>query len=381
MKKFICLFCMVMLTNLVQGQTLHAIIFADTNDPNVGRFDNQDYMNLTMEVSTISSATGLTLKRYFYKGSDCSNANLRHVLGTLSSEPDDVILFYYSGHGVRSVNDHSDFPQMCLGSFYDQDFYPLQSVLESLNRQPARLKIVMGDCCNSVSENVTPKEFANKGATVLTKKPVNVYGNLFLNNQGYIIASSSRKGETSSTMSYTDGTPAGGAFTCSLLDVIQAVVSQGLDNDWTGILDATKELTYKYRKHTPVYEVNIKNMESHSNQTTENYEPHNTASPEEQCDQPMDKISLLTALANEKADIDLRVKVQDKALDYAFASPDVKVEVVGRNGVTVVSTEKASDFLLRLCTAHNLINLVEVDCTIDSQGKYTYLKVHEIYKK
>ena len=300
-------------------------------------------------------------------------------MGTLSSSPDDVILFYYSGHGVRSVNDNSDFPQMCLGSHYDQDFYPLQNVLESLNRQPARLKIVMGDCCNSVSEHVTPKEFANKGATVLSKNPVNVYGNLFLNNQGYIIASSSRKGEISSTMCYADGTPAGGAFTCSLLDVIQAVVAQGLDNDWSGILEATKDLTYKYRQHTPVYEVNIKSRETQ--QPATDYEPQNTSSPAEQCDSPIDKISLLTALANDNASIDLRVKVQDKALDYAFASPDAKVEVVGRNGVTVVATEKASDFLLRLCTAHNLINLVEVDCTIDAQGKYTYLKVHEIYKK
>jgi len=57
------------------------------------------------------------------------------------------------------------------------------------------------------------------------------------------------------------------------------------------------------------------------------------------------------------------------------------VEVVASNGSTIVATETAADFVLRLCTTHNLINLAEVDKSEDSYGRYTYLKVHEIYKK
>lgn len=68
------------------------------------------------------------------------------------------------------------------------------------------------------------------------------------------------------------------------------------------------------------------------------------------------------------------------ALPDLFATPNVKVESVGRNGTTIVSTETASDFMLRLCTAHNLVNLVELESKIDNAGKYTYLKIHEIYK-
>ena len=70
----------------------------------------------------------------------------------------------------------------------------------------------------------------------------------------------------------------------------------------------------------------------------------------------------------------------ENALSLLFVSPDVKVESVGRNGTTIVSTETAKDFMLRLCTLSNLVNLVEVDCQRNPEGKYTYLKVHEIYK-
>ena len=94
-----------------------------------------------------------------------------------------------------------------------------------------------------------------------------------------------------------------------------------------------------------------------------------------------EKITILAAIGNEQLPIETRVKVQEKALNALFNSPGTKVEVVASNGSTVVSTETASDFVLRLCTTHNLVNLVEVDKSEDSNGRYTYLRVHEIYKK
>jgi hypothetical protein len=108
-------------------------------------------------------------------------------------------------------------------------------------------------------------------------------------------------------------------------------------------------------------------------------EPQNTAQDNGSDD--IEKITILTAIANENESIDTRVKVQDKALKALFNNPNVKVEVVASNGSTIVATERASDFVLRLCTAHNLVNLVEVDKIEDNQGRYAYLKVHEIYKK
>lgn len=99
---------------------------------------------MTMEVSTIASATGMKLNKHFFSGENCSKAQLIKVLDGLNTNNDDVIIFYYSGHGTRSLNDRSEYPQMCLGSRRESEFFPLESVLNKLKAQNARLKIVLG---------------------------------------------------------------------------------------------------------------------------------------------------------------------------------------------------------------------------------------------
>lgn len=363
-----------------QAQTLHAIVFADTKDGNVGAYDYQDYLNVTMEVNTIASAIGMRLQPYFYKDENCSPANLKKVLDNMRTKKDDIVIFYYSGHGARSSRDNSKYPQMCLASHYQENFYPLEGVLNKLKSQPARLKIVLGDCCNSVAPGISPKEYATKGATVLTKEPVNSYRNLFYGNSGVIIASSSMSGETSSTVSWQNGQPAGGAFTVSLLATLQTVVKNNLNSSWDEILLSARDMTKQLRHHTPVYDVQLKATSvpaaTAGPQNTSQANPPQSAS---QQDDEMESIDILTALGNEKMSVEKRVELMDAALEVLFASPQAKVEVVGRNGTTIVATETAKDFVLRLTTTHKLVRLVELDKKVDSGNRYEYLRVHEIY--
>ena len=367
---------------------MHAIIFADTKDADVGKSDLQDYCNISVEMSTIASAIGMQLKKYYYKDELCSNANLRKVLSSLHTERDDIIMFYYTGHGTRSSRDESVFPQMCLGSHYDQNFYPLEKVLTQLRSQPARLKLVFGDCCNNVVRGVSPKNYHTKGATVLTKEPVSVYHCLFSGNEGFLIASGCQAGETSLALYNVDGTPAGGAFTNSLLLTLKEHASKGLNTTWDDVLQSAQAVTRGSYGHTPVYDTMVREAspissteieETAQTVSAEYHEPQNTA--QDSNSEEVEPIVVLTAIGNENLSVEARVKVQDKALKKLFASPDAKVEVVGSNGRTIVATERAGDFVLRLCTAHNLINLVELEKNTDSSGRYTYLKVHEIYKR
>ena len=99
-KTIALIFMLLCLANPTHGQTLHTIIFANTNDPQIGKSVVYDYNSLSVEVNTIAAATGMKLKRYFYKDEYCNNKNLRNVLNQLSTNKDDVILFYYSGHGT-----------------------------------------------------------------------------------------------------------------------------------------------------------------------------------------------------------------------------------------------------------------------------------------
>ena len=362
----------------VKSQSLHAILFADTKDTKVGKCDLQDFNNIAVEVSTIASATNMQLKRYYYKDDQCSSKNLSSLLSNLKTDKDDVIIFYYSGHGTRSEGDVSEFPQMCLGSHDHSAFFPLEKVLRQLLDQPARLKIVLGDCCNSYGYGVSPKSYITSSKTVLSKNPVSVYCNLFKNNQGFLISSGSQKGETSDALMSQDGTPLGGAFTLTLLGTLQQYASNGMSATWEQVMSNTRKSTFEWRQHTPVYAIDIKEASTNDAPTTYQ-EPQNTA--QDDGSDEVEKITILAAIGNENLSIETRIKVQEKALKALFNSPSTKVEVVASNGSTIVATETAADFVLRLCTTHNLINLAEVDKSEDSYGRYTYLKVHEIYKK
>ena len=357
----------------VQGENLHTIIFADTNDSKIGESVLQDYYGLSVEASTIAAATGMQMKSYFFKGDQCSNANLINLLDNLQTNKDDVILFYYSGHGTRAYDDTSDFPQMCLGSLYENDFYPLENVLKKLNRQPARLKIVIGDCCNNVSPYVSAKSYESRSVTVLTKEPVNVYNSLFVGNIGTLIATASKKGEMAL------GTSKGGVYTVCILNTLKDIASKGLTSTWENIMERAKNMTFQYSERTPVYNVRI--SEDTAAEPEPYHEPQNTAVVNESAPDKIDNITVLTAIGNESLSVEERVKLQDLALETIFSSPNAKVEIVGSNGMTIVATEKASDFVLRLCTTHNLVGLAEVDYSADESGRYKYLKVHEIYKK
>lgn len=372
--RVLLLWILIGFATFAKGQNLHTIIFANTLDPTIGKSVLLDYNRISIEVNTIAAATGLNLKKYFYKDASCSNTNLRRVLEHLQTNKDDVILFYYSGHGVRSKQDASEFPQMCLGSNQDKDFYPLETVLKKLEKQPARLKLILGDCCNNYASWVKPKDDGSRSFTVLSKAPVNVYNNLFANNKGFLIASSSKKGETSGC-----NTLVGGFFTHFFLNALEHYASKGMETTWDKVMFTTKEATFEALKgeQTPIYAVRV-NQVSTSN-STPNQEPQNTATGDTSSN--YEKIDILTAIGNEYFPTEKRVSLQEIALKTFFCSSNAKVEVVGSNGTTIVATEKAADFVLRLCTAHNLIRLAEVDYELDENGRYKSLKVHEIYKK
>lgn len=377
MKRFYQIFLFVLVAcfaNPVYGQTLHAIIFANTLDPQIGPSVLVDYNSISIEANTIAAATGLNLKKYFYKDNLCSNINLRYVLEHMETSKDDVILFYYSGHGTRSSQDASEFPQMCLGSNRDVDFYPLEKVLQKLSEHPARLRIILGDCCNNIVSWVKPKNYSSRSVTTLSDEPVNFYNSLFANNRGFLIASSSKKGEVS-----IGNNAYGGFFTYFFLRALELYASKGMTTTWDKIMSTTQTATYESLKgeQTPIYAVNIKKMSE--DETAPSYEPQNTATGDESSN--IEKIDILTAIGNESLSTEKRVNIQEAALKALFCTPNAKVETVGSNGTTIVSTEKASDFVLRLCTAHKLIKLVEIDSELDNSGRYMSLKVHEIYKK
>lgn len=86
-------------------------------------------------------------------------------------------------------------------------------------------------------------------------------------------------------------------------------------------------------------------------------------------------IAQLNTILDTAQDEDSRILLSETLLSELFATPKAVVKTVGTNGQTVVSTETAEDFLLRLATLNTDKRLTEVSSKKDKDGKYTELTV------
>lgn len=262
MKKYL-LFAFVLLGLMpipVCGQTFHAIIFANTKNSSIGESVEVDFNRMEVEMTTIAKSIGYNLKKSYYYGTSesFSRNSLEQMINGLSCSPDDIVFFYYSGHGGRAENENTIFPEMCL-FVNDADLvsksqlYPLHDVYSRIKAKNPRLTIVMGDLCNSVMEGFYRDDSkASKGATILSKGTCNVYKNLFLNAKGGIIIASSEPNYTSSCYVYQENGKwytAGSYLTHSFLCVLKYFVDKGEDISWENLFDNTIALTKDYTKN------------------------------------------------------------------------------------------------------------------------------------
>lgn len=385
----------------INSETFHAIIFANTDcpgdprnpgDQGIGPSVTGDYYRMKIEMTTISSFIDYELKTYYCTGSqdDFSKSRLDEVLDNLQCAPNDIVFFYYSGHGSRSENETTDFPQMNLVvDPYKTNLsdvaanYPIYNVMKRIESKNPRFTIVVGDLCNSVANWVNPKQIpTDKAATKVEDAPITFYKDLFLKFKGSLIATSSKPGQTSAACAD------GGAFTLGLMQVLQLMVTNNIEPSWDTLLEGAVVATEKITggKQTPVYDTGNLQLSSISGLTEEDSRrDENTSDIQSDSNHIVDDETalsdMLTQIGDEQIALEKRIKLSADALSMLFDSPRAIVKVVGKDGRTVVSTKTAKAYLDWLTVTTNLYKIVPVEANINHNKKFTYLQVHEMYKQ
>lgn len=85
----------------------------------------------------------------------------------------------------------------------------------------------------------------------------------------------------------------------------------------------------------------------------------------------------LDVLSDQVLSPDERIAESERLLPLLFASSDAVVKIIGSNGTTIVATETAADFLMRLSTAPARVKVVRVSSELDAEGKIIELIVRE----
>lgn len=371
MKKIILLLLAIVSGGIIlQAQTIHAILFCNTLDEKIGESCIVDHNISFNEISVVAENIGYKIKFYDYYGEECSNENLRKVLSDLNCTSEDIVYFYYSGHGVHAASDPGSLPQMCLkyDSYEQEKFFPVKKVDEMLASKNPRLRLIMTDCCNNLAEWVSFKGFLSEATTSTTIKSAESvnYKKLFLNNKGSVIVTGSKRGQVSWC------TSAGGMFTLSFWEALYNVGMGKVKPEWDALLQTVKQetLARSGNKQEPYYSSNTTAISGGA-----------VPAPTQTDNSPIvgnDLESLFSAILNQSSSITERAVLAKKTYNTYFSS-DAKIEVVGRNLTTTVEFEDARIFINDMAISDNIRRVSIIKKHEDENGKIDYMIVHEIH--
>ena len=408
--RFLIILTWITLSFTAMGSTIHWLTFIDTTDPNVGELDVRGrdvlYNHFIHTVNAALAVKGYQSKIYDYYGKEMSPYSCKKAVESLNCGSDDIVVFYYIGHGTRSRDDNNPYPQMLLGTLQEDLFIPLKWVHEQLKGKQARLAVTIGMCCNVAQPVVRAKNgptFAiNYGNVQLTDTEIQSIQQLFLGQRGDLIVSSASVGETSKGCH----TPFGDMdlFTAMLCNMFEDKILEQSPLSWEALMDdvafgvklvAQENLN---SPQTPFYHSNL----TKSNMPTKQEQPK----PAPPTNAEVNKTGRSSDVNNSQSsgsgqaviDVDNVKNKLSACFDFVvdtsnsqsernelaerlkgLFTPDAMVKFVNQDGNMVIDRELAHNFIGRLSTV-GTIKVIPLSFKHDGQ-RITELKVTEIIRK
>jgi hypothetical protein len=252
---------------------IHFILVANTEDPRIGSSVKKDVNNIYSEIKDVSTFLNIPLNYVEISGSKFGKANVETALNNLKPGTNDIVIFYYSGHGYSNDQQSSKlYPQFDLRQSRFEDIMVatlnVADVYDKIKAKNARLNLIISDCCNSSLGTLKPegKSFALTAKSLLSWDQ-SFCTNLFMKSKGSILATAAKKGQ------YAYGnTDVGGYFTSNLITSMEKYLSkfQGTTPSWDKIIAEAQTTTVSLSltnlctaktscRQDPVYVVNVNN--------------------------------------------------------------------------------------------------------------------------
>ena len=390
MKKIYSIFMMLLFVINTEAQTIHWLTFVDTTDKEVGKIDITGhkvlYDNFINEVNAALAEKGYESDVQDFTGTKVSPENCKSAVNLLRVQSDDIIVFYYIGHGGRPntlsgyVEQHP-FPHIYLAQHDAKKCVPLEEIHEKLSAKGARLVVTIGMACNSLDDampTITGPTFAvNYGASNMNPQKLKLIQELFLNVKGNVIATSSLPTQTSK----------GATTIFGAMDFYSAAICQIFKNElsgwnnqftWETFLDRVEKIVTNYTRgsQTPFYIANLTTDKQPSPSPTPKPVPPPAPSPTRDINI---LTNTLTRLASPTLPDEKRFELERK-LNNLFA-PSAIVKFLPQDGTTVIDTETADVFLGRLATTNIILKVIVYDAKFRSDNKITELRVKETYRQ
>lgn len=373
-KIFISFLLIICITPKCDAQTLHSLIVAASEDPSIGKGVTRNMYNMSKIIQDVAGVLDCEFNPELFDHAKCTKENVTRWINNLEVEPDDVVFFFYNGHGGRALNDEDIFPQMCMNNPSNQSLYmPVTHVEKMLAKKNPRLIIIITECCNSESSGIKIKPWfamSSDQFTSASKYDEKALRDLFFNAKGIVKISSSKPKEFSWLTNSTD-VNGGGVFVNNFIDSFNdAVINKRIAANWNAIFKDT---------HDKVFDIAIPYQGKIYHQ-----EPISRINEKLNNDKQIDKVKkdktgtlyeTLQYLVNKNINVDTRLSKINQVKNNHFTT-DAKVLTIASNGTTVVDYEDIDVFLKRIILSPYIkqIDVLEGN----SEGKNSMIKVHEL---
>ena len=251
--KYIFALLLLLASFSLHAAQFHVLLAADTLTE-VKKASKKDLKHMRCELYFASKAIGTDFQCTELFGMKLTQKRCLNWVDSTTIGSDDVVIVYYTGHGLRTNKSPSIWPYLYFPA-HDEIINTNQFLQKIMARGP-RLAIILIDCCNNViadrkvRRQLDPKAlFQNHEKALLHTG----YRKLFLQTQGVIIASGSIPGKRSWA------TSKGGVFTNAFLNSLRYEASEK-EPRWAHILNKTKRLCAHFQK--PQYQMKIGDQQS-----------------------------------------------------------------------------------------------------------------------
>ncbi len=235
------------LTNQEKQTKMFLLLVANTNDKKIGKTCVIDKDNTQATLGEMAEFMGIQFVPTVIEGNDFSKANVDKAISGLRPGPNDIVVFYYSGHGFSDTRDASTFPYMDLRdksyqAFGGQYAMNIEAVYQKIKAKGARLNLVLSDCCNndpSQSSNISSEAPSTRVSSIGWDK--NKCLSLFINQKRSLLVTAAQKGE----LSAGNGAD-GGFFTYNFREALEKMVgiaSKKANPTWDEIVADAKKGT------------------------------------------------------------------------------------------------------------------------------------------
>ena len=231
---------------------LFLIIVANINEPEIGASCQGDLARAQQTFNSIATYMGITVIPTVIAGNNYNKKAVQAAISGLHPGANDIVIFYYSGHGFRKPSDKRRFPYIDLRAKPQDDYLSqslhLEDIFTAIKNKGARLNLVMSDCCN------TPLEISNAtGSKISPTKGSGV--NLSMDNCRALFLSSTPMSlmatAADSSQRASSNNNFGGFFSYFFTSSLQGYCSVVKTSPtWDQLLEDTKTQTIAKAQHT-----------------------------------------------------------------------------------------------------------------------------------